>query len=74
VWKWVSRRTAAAYGRFGAVELLVDGGPMNAQLGTDLAQCPTWRTSWLRANVHRATVTSRSRIVSGLGQQSIVRQ
>jgi hypothetical protein len=37
----MSRRTAAAHGDPGTLELLADRAPMNAQLGTDLAQGPT---------------------------------
>jgi hypothetical protein len=35
------RRCAATHNHAGLLELLADGAPMNAQLGTDLAQGPT---------------------------------
>jgi len=41
------------------MELLADGAPMNAQLGTDLAQPLTLGVHvGCTLNVHRATVTS----------------
>jgi hypothetical protein len=37
----MSRRAAASHGHAGAIELMADGSPGNAQLRTDLAQSPT---------------------------------
>jgi hypothetical protein len=37
----MSGRTAATHSDAGTLELLADRAPMNAQLGTDLAQGPT---------------------------------
>jgi hypothetical protein len=37
----MGRRSAATHGDAGPLELLADSAPMNAQLGTDLAQSPT---------------------------------
>ena len=64
----MSRTTAATRGYTGAMELFADRGPMNSQLRTDLAQAPTLGVQvGGTLNVHCATVTSLSRIVSGLG-------
>jgi hypothetical protein len=53
------RWSAATHGDAGLVELLAHRGPMNAQLGTDLAQGPTLGVRvGCTLNVHRATVTS----------------
>ena len=63
----MSGRTAATHGDAGPLELLADRAPMNAQLGTDLAQGPTLGVQvGCTLNVHRATVTSLSaRIADG---------
>ena len=47
------RTSAATHGDAGPLELLADGAPMNAQLGTDLAECPT-----LSVQVGRLTSTA----------------
>ena len=39
----MGRRSARTHGDAGTLELLGDGAPMNAQLGTDLAQGPALR-------------------------------
>jgi hypothetical protein len=53
------RRTARTHGDAGTSELLADRAPMNAQLGTDLAQGPALCVQVRRTlNVHGATVTS----------------
>jgi hypothetical protein len=53
----VSPRAAATHGDSGVVELLADRGPMNAQLGTDLAQGQALGIQVRRTlNVHGATV------------------
>jgi hypothetical protein len=57
------RRTAATHDDAGPPKLLTHGGPGNAQLGTDLAQAPTLAIQvGCTLNIHRATVTSPSRI------------
>ena len=59
----MSRRTAATHGDAGTAKLLADRAPMNAQLGTDLAQGPTLGVQvGCTLNVHGATVTSLGRI------------
>ena len=59
----MSGRTAATHGDAGTAKLLAHRGPGNAQLGTDLAQGPTLGVQvGCTLNVHRATVTSLSRI------------
>jgi hypothetical protein len=51
--------SAVSPGDAGTLELLADRAPMNAQLGTDLAQGPTLGVQVSRTlNVHGATVTS----------------
>ena len=56
-------RSARTHGDAGTLELLADRAPVNAQLGTDLAQGPTLSVQVGRSpNVHRDTVTSLSRI------------
>jgi hypothetical protein len=58
----VSRRSAATHGDASTLELLADRTPMNAQLGTNLAQGPTLGVQVGRTlNVHCATVTSLGR-------------
>jgi hypothetical protein len=55
----MSGRTAATHGDAGTLELLADRAPVNAQLGTDLAQSPTLGIQvGCTLNVHRATVTT----------------
>ena len=55
----MSGRTAAPHGDASPLELLADRAPMNAQLGTDLAEGPTLGVQVGRMlNVHRAAVTS----------------
>jgi hypothetical protein len=67
----VSRRTAATHSNAGTPELFADGAPMNAQLGTDLAQGPTPLVQIGRTlNVHGATVTNLSRI--GFARNSLL--
>ena len=57
--------SAATHRDAGTLELLADRAPMNAQLGTDLAQGPALGVQvGCTLNVHRATVTSLSRIGS----------
>jgi hypothetical protein len=59
----MSGRTAASHGDAGPLELLADRAPMNAQLGTDLAQSPALGVQvGCTLNVHGNTVTSLSRI------------
>jgi len=59
----MSRRRAPTHGDAGTLELLADRAPMNAQLGTDLAQRPALGVQvGCTVNVHRDTVASRSRI------------
>jgi hypothetical protein len=54
------RRTAATHADPNALELLADCAPMNAQLGTDLAQAPTLGVQvGCTLNVHGATVASK---------------
>jgi hypothetical protein len=66
----VSRRAAATHGDAGLAKLMAHGGQGNAQLGTDLAQGPTLGVQVRRTlNVHGATVTSISLVVSGFGQE-----
>jgi hypothetical protein len=58
-----TRRSAATHGHAGPLELLADRAPMNAQLGTNLAQGPALGVQvGCTLNVHRATATSLSRI------------
>ena len=58
----MSGRSDATHGDAGVGELLADRAPMNAQLGTDLAQRPTLGVQLgCTVNVHRDTVASRSR-------------
>jgi hypothetical protein len=57
-------RTPRMHGDAGTLELLADRAPMNAQLGTDLAQGPTLAVQvGCTLNVHRDTVASLSRCV-----------
>ena len=57
------RRSTATHGDASPLELFADGAPMNAQLGTDLAQATTLGVQvGCTRNVHRATVTSPGRI------------
>jgi hypothetical protein len=57
----MSRSAAATQRDAGPLELLADGGPMHAQLGTDLAQGPTLGVQVdCTLNVHRVTVASLS--------------
>jgi hypothetical protein len=54
-------RHAATRGEAGAMELLADGAPVNAQLGTDLAQRPTPGVQvGCTLNVHGDTVAAAS--------------
>jgi hypothetical protein len=54
---WADR----THGDAGTLELLADCAPMNAQLGSNLAEGPTLGAQVARMlNVHRATVTSLS--------------
>ncbi len=58
----MSRSTAATQSDAGTLELLADRAPVNAQLGTDLAQAPTLGVQvGCRFNLHRATVTGPKR-------------
>ena len=55
----MSRRSAVTHSDAGTLELMADGAPMNAQLGTDLAQGPTLGVQvGCTLNVHGATVTA----------------
>ena len=55
----VSLRTAATQGDASTLELLADRGPMDAQLGSDLAKGPALAVQVGRTlNIHRATVTA----------------
>jgi hypothetical protein len=64
----MSGRTAATHADASPLELLADGAPMNAQLGTDLAQAPTLCVQvGCTVNVHRDTVTSRSAASGSFG-------
>jgi hypothetical protein len=57
---WMSGRCARTHGDAYLLELLADRAPMNAQLGTDLAQSPAPGVQvGCTLNVHRATVTSK---------------
>jgi hypothetical protein len=57
------RRSTATHCDAGPLELVADRAPMNAQLGTDLPQGPALGVQVsCTLNVHRATVTSLSRI------------
>ena len=59
--EWEDRST---HGDAGTLELLADRAPMNAQLGTDLAEGPALGVQvGCTLNVHGATVTSLSRTV-----------
>jgi hypothetical protein len=59
----MSRRRAPTHGDAGTLELLADRAPMNAQLGTDLAQRPALGVQLgCTLDIHRATVATRSRI------------
>jgi hypothetical protein len=54
---------AATHSDAGATKLLADAAPMNAELGTDLAQAPTVGVEVCGTlNVHGATVASLTRI------------
>jgi hypothetical protein len=60
----MSGRTAAAHGDASPLELLADRAPMNAQLGTDLAEGPTLGVQvGCPLNVHGVTVASLSRSI-----------
>jgi hypothetical protein len=51
--------TAPTHGDAGATKVLAHGGPGNAQLGTDLAQCPALGVQvGCTLNVHLVTVTA----------------
>jgi hypothetical protein len=55
----MSRRSAATRGDTGALELITDCAPMNAQLGTDLTEGPTLGVQvGYTLNVHGVTVTA----------------
>jgi hypothetical protein len=55
----MSPRTAATHGDAGTLKLLANRAPMNAQLGTDLAQGPALGVQvGCRLNIHRVTVTA----------------
>lgn len=57
----MSRRSTATRGDTGALELITDCAPMNAQLRTDLTQGPALGVQVSGTlNVHGATVTSLS--------------
>jgi hypothetical protein len=59
----MSGRGTATHRDAGALELFADRAPMNAQLGTNLAQCLALGVQvGCTLNVHRATVTSLRRI------------
>ena len=69
----MSGSTAATHGDAGTAKLLAHGGRSDAQLGTDLAQGPTLGVQvGCTLNVHRATVTSLSRI--GFPRNSLLGQ
>jgi hypothetical protein len=71
----MSGRTTRTHGDAGSVELFADRAPVNAQLGRDLAQAPTLGVQVSRTlDVHCDTVTSLSRTMSGLVQESAQRQ
>ena len=73
MWRRGEPRSAATHGDAGTAKLIADRGPMNAQLGTDLAQGPALGVQvGCTLNVHRATVTSLSRI--GLPRNSLLGQ
>ena len=56
----MGRRAAATHGDASAAKLIAHGGPGNAQLGTDLTQCPALHVQvGCTVNVHHATVTSK---------------
>jgi hypothetical protein len=64
---WADR----THGDAGTLELLADCAPMNAQLGSNLAEGPTLGVQVARMlNVHRATVTSLSAASGSFGLQS----
>jgi hypothetical protein len=51
-------RTAASHCYAGTLELLADCAPVDAQLGTGLAECPAFGVQvGCTLNVHRDTVT-----------------
>jgi hypothetical protein len=59
----MGRRSARTHGDAGTLELFAHCAPMNAQLGTDLAQSPTLGIQvGCTLNVHRDTVTSINRL------------
>jgi hypothetical protein len=63
---------ARSYGDAGTVKLIAHGGPGNAQLSTDLAQTLTLRVQvGCTLDVHRATVTSLSRIGFPLNRDAL---
>jgi hypothetical protein len=67
----MNRRAAATQGDAGTLELLADRAPMKAQLSSDLAQGQAPGVQVGRTlNVHRATVTSLSRIGSNDSDKS----
>jgi hypothetical protein len=67
----MSGRTARTHGVASALELFADRAPMNAQLGTDLAEGPTLGVQVGRTlNVHGATATNLSRI--GFARNSLL--
>jgi hypothetical protein len=71
----MSGRTGATHSDAGTAKLMAHGSPGNTQLGTDLAQAPTLGVQVSRTlDVHCDTVTSLSRTMSGLVQESAQRQ
>jgi hypothetical protein len=67
----MGRRTATTQRDAGAIELMADCGRMNAQVRADLPERPTlWVQISCTLNVHRATVTSLSRIGSNDSDKS----
>jgi len=63
--RWMSGRTAPTHRDADAIELMADRAPMSAQLRADLRERPTlWVQISCTLNVHRAPVTSISRIGS----------
>jgi hypothetical protein len=68
---WMGRRTVTTHRDAGAIELMADRAPMSAQLRADLPERPTlWVQISCTLNVHRATVTSLSRIGSNDSDKS----
>jgi hypothetical protein len=58
----------ATHGDTGPLELLADRAPMNAQLGTDLAQGPALGVQvGCTLNIHGGTVTGRSAASGSFG-------